>query len=71
MVSVGMFFNTKDIRLLNFTDLPEIPSLFDESNYHLRMSLIFMNQFVKIVQTTPSTSGVMSIFLILGIGRGF
>jgi len=43
--SVGEFIVEQDLILLNLTNLPSIPSLFDESRAFERMPLIFMRQF--------------------------
>jgi hypothetical protein len=41
-----IFRNKKDLRLVDLTKLPDIPSIFDEENNHFRDMIFFMQSFV-------------------------
>ena len=46
-ITVATFAPVRDLRLLDFTRLPEMPSQFDGERYHLRMPLAFLYDFVR------------------------
>lgn len=46
-VSVGIFELARDIWVLDLTDLPDVPSLFDEDRRHLRSGISFLHDFVE------------------------
>lgn len=45
VMTFGVFRNTRDLRLLDLTAIPGVPSLFDERRYDDRMPLIFFHRF--------------------------
>jgi hypothetical protein len=45
VVSIGKFETTAELRVLDLGEIPPIPSLFDESERHLRAGLKFMHAF--------------------------
>jgi hypothetical protein len=47
MVSVGTFIAARELRLLDLSSLPKIPSLFDSTKNHIRHYLIFLHDFVN------------------------
>lgn len=44
-VTFGTLQTTRDLYLLDLTELPQIPSIFDEQNYDKRPALIFLHHF--------------------------
>jgi len=47
VATIAIFKTLINMRILNLTDLPEVPSLFDPNNRHMRSSLRFMRSFVS------------------------
>lgn len=45
--SIGCFKNLRKLNLIDFTKIPELPSVFDEDNRSLRNAILFLNSFVK------------------------
>jgi hypothetical protein len=46
-VTVAGFRTARDAWVVDFTDLPPVPSLFDEGQRHLRASISFLHDFVE------------------------
>jgi len=47
VATVGTFKTARDIQILDLTNLPPMPSFFDQSNRHLRPAISFLRDFVK------------------------
>lgn len=47
IVTVGTFRTERDLQLLDLTDLPPIPGVFDRENRHLRRPISFLHEFVE------------------------
>jgi hypothetical protein len=45
-ITYAQFETTRPCKIVDFTRLPEVPSLFDTQNRHLRRSLMFLHDFV-------------------------
>jgi hypothetical protein len=45
MMTVASFANLRNLRVLDLSIIPDVPSVFDEDRRHLRMYLIFMHRF--------------------------
>lgn len=43
--TVGEFASIRPLRVLDLSNIPRVPSLFDENRRHMRMALIFLRQF--------------------------
>ena len=46
-VTVAMLLLKQDIVVVDLTDLPERPSVFDDDNYERRQLILFLNEFVR------------------------
>lgn len=47
LATVATFKTLKKFKVLDLTKLPEVPSIFDECNRHLRTPLIFLHSFLR------------------------
>ncbi len=47
VASIANFRTIENLTVLDLSDLPEVPSLFDSEKRHLRSSLIFLGEFVS------------------------
>jgi hypothetical protein len=56
-VTVGQFESIRPLQLLDLTNLPDVPSLFDEARYEFRMPLIFLSCFVDEVAKPIARDG--------------
>jgi hypothetical protein len=45
--TVGAFQTSQPCTMVDFTDLPDVPSMFDPERGHLRRSLLFLHKFVE------------------------
>lgn len=59
--SIGMFKIKRDIDVLNLSNLPDLPSIFDMENYWLLHSLEFLNHFVSEISTPVEKNNKNSI----------
>lgn len=57
IVSIATFKTVREMRVLDLTNLPEIPSIFDLNQNHLRSSLIFLRGFVQELSQPISKDG--------------
>ncbi len=46
VVTLGLFMAAREMLVLDLTDLPAVPSLFDEGRRHLRSGISFLHDFV-------------------------
>ena len=51
-VTIGKFLTLKSLRVIDFSKLPPVPSLFDPVYRHLRTSLMFFTDFVSELSKT-------------------
>jgi hypothetical protein len=47
--ATAIFSTTRDLRVLDLTELPDVPSLFDSSKQELREALLFLRNFIDAV----------------------
>ncbi len=47
VVSIAAFQTVKPLRILDLTALPDMPSQFDEDNWHMRAPIGFLHEFVE------------------------
>lgn len=56
IITIAAFCNLRPLRILDLSDIPEVPSLFDESRRHQRMPLIFLRHFAEEISKPISTA---------------
>lgn len=61
IASIATFKTLKKIKVLDLSKLPEVPSLFDPQNRHLRSSIIFLRGFVLELSKPISKDGAEHI----------
>jgi len=53
-ITIAEFTNLRPLRILDLSQIPDVPSLFDERMRHQRMPLIFLRTFAKEISKTIS-----------------
>ena len=61
VATVATFEATRDMKVLDLTALPAVPSLFDQSKRSIRAGIIFLYSFVKDVSKPISKDGIEHI----------
>ena len=56
-VAVGEFRLKSRIAVLDLTDVPEPPSVFDVEEYHKRQAILFLNNFIERISITVKKDG--------------
>jgi hypothetical protein len=54
---VGAFTTKRELRILNLTELPTYPSIFDEEKRHISELLQFLNKFVREISKPVAKDG--------------
>lgn len=57
VVTFGTFATTRKLNVLDLTQLPQIPSIFDENNYGARAALIFLHHFKRDISQPIARDG--------------
>ena len=61
VASIATFISLKETKVLDLTELPNVPSLFDQNNGHMRSALKFMHSFVADLSKPISKDGMEHI----------
>ena len=61
VASIATFITLKEINVLDLTELPNVPSLFDQNNGHMRSALKFMHNFVADISKPIAKDGMEHI----------
>ena len=56
-IAVGTFQLKRDILVLDLTEVPQPPSVFDVDNYARRQSILFLNEFVRSISAPVEKDG--------------
>lgn len=56
MITTARFVNLRELRVLDLSKIPDVPSLFDQQECHLRMYLFFMHEFTREISTPIDVS---------------